>query len=222
MSEDLDPRSDIPTFLAAGHASAEAERWVEAAAAWINAAILGSPEGADLARRVAPQHLKPLADDGDVEAQSLLAEILMDKPTPETVPMAVDYARRAAEAGHATGLRHLGLIYGSGLGVAADRSRAVELLQQAAANGDGRAALLVAGLDAGGKQPMSLTHDECIRLLDKGVVSTVLAQQGVVIADRLMVAQRDEEALKWYVWAAEHGNEGAKETVAAMRDNLSQ
>jgi TPR repeat protein len=202
----------IQVFLDDGHAAAAAGRWVEAGLAWIEAAKRGNLEGANLASRIAPPHLKTLADSGDADAQALLAGILMDYFAADALPMAVDHAQRAADNGHAAGLRTLGFMYDRGLGVKKDQRRAMELFKKAAAKGDGYAAFNVAVLEINAKRK-TITHDECIRLLNLAA-DCGIANAGALLGDQLSAADRDEEALKWYVWAAERGHDGATNAAA--------
>lgn len=202
----------IQAFLDDGRSAAEAGRWVEAGLAWVEASKLGSLDGVNLASRTAAPHLKPLADSGDADAQALLAGILMTLFADDALPMALDYTERAAKAGHAAGLRTLGFIYERGLGVKEDKARALQLFREAAAKGDGYAAFNVAALEINATHK-SIPHQELIRLL------TVAAESGIVeaaatLGDQLSAVDRDEEALKWYVRAAENGDDGARNAAA--------
>ncbi|MET9461593.1 SEL1-like repeat protein [Streptomyces canus] len=60
----------------------------------------------------------------------------MDYFTEDALPMAVGYARAAAVAGHAVGLRTFGFMLVRGKGVEEDRDGALELFRAAAAKGD--------------------------------------------------------------------------------------
>jgi TPR repeat protein len=65
-----------------------------------------------------------------------MAGMLMDYFTEDALPMAVGYARAAAAAGHAAGLRTFGFMLVRGKGVEEDRDQALELFRAAAAKGD--------------------------------------------------------------------------------------
>jgi TPR repeat protein len=203
-----DARSaQIQEFLVAGGEAAEAGRWVSAGLAWIEAAKLGSLDGANAVSRVAAPHIRPLADSGDVDAQALIAGILLDYYTADALPMAIGYAEAAAEAGHPAGLRTYGFMVQNGMGAEANEARAIELYQAAADKGDGYAAYNL-GVLARSAEVKFATHDECIRLL------TQAANSGIVpaaarLADELAAVDRDQEALTWLVWAAERGHDGA-------------
>jgi uncharacterized protein len=203
----LDTR--IYTLMGKGHAAAESGQWVEAGLAWMRASALGCKDGANHARSITLWQIKPLADRGDVDAQALLAGMLMDYFPDESLPRAADYARRAAEAGHPEGLRILGVMHAEGRGVAPDADRAMSLFRQAAAQGDGYAAFMVAGSDITTGRPMNLTHDECIELVGTMPLDPDRIHAGALLAARLADARQDEAALKWYLWAAGHGHEGA-------------
>ena len=196
-------------LMSEGHAAAEAGHWVEAGLAWMRASALGCEDGANHARSIALWQIKPLADRGDVDAQALLAGMLMDYFPDEALPRAADYARRAAEAGHPEGLRVLGVMHAEGRGVQQDADHAMSLFREAAARGDGYAAFMVAGSDITTGQQMNITHDECIELVDTMPLDPGRIHAGALLAGRLANARQDEAALKWYLWAAGHGHEGA-------------
>src|ERR1700730_6693073 len=118
MGVRVTPRQErVAAYLAAGRAEAQPGRWVAAANAWMEAAKLGSLEGANLVSRTAAPQIKRAADAGDVEAQAALAAIMMDYYDASALPTAVDYATRAAAAGSAQAKRTLGFMYERGLGV---------------------------------------------------------------------------------------------------------
>jgi uncharacterized protein len=204
MGVRVTPRQErVAAYLAAGRAEAQSGRWVAAANAWMEAAKLGSLEGANLVSRTAAPQIKRAADAGDVEAQAVLAAIMMDYYDASALPTAVDYATRAAAAGSAQAKRTLGFMYERGLGVEKDLRRAVDLWRDASEHGDGYAAFNLAGLHAGGVVPLA-DEDECLHLLTLAAQGGV-AEAGALLADRLAAADRDEEALTWILWAAERG-----------------
>ena len=208
MTESLPTRQErIVGFLAQARAAAEAGEWVSAGRAWIEAAKLGNREGAERVSKDAAPQIKLAADAGDVEAQALLAGILMDYYDASALPMAVEYAQRAADAGNAAALRTVGFMAERGLGMEQDEQRAAEAWRRASDAGDGYAAFNLAGLHRKGTVELS-SEDECDQLL------TLAAERGVemagaVLGDRLSALDRDEEALRWYVWAAERGDVGS-------------
>ncbi|MBR7834183.1 sel1 repeat family protein [Actinospica durhamensis] len=203
-----DARSaQIQEFLVAGQDAAEAGSWVAAGSAWIEAAKLGSLDGANAVSRVAAPHIRSLADTGDIDAQALIAGILMDYYAADALPTAIGYAKAAAKAGHPAGLRTYGFMVQNGMGQKANEARAIELYQAAAEKGDGYAAFNL-GVLARSAQVKFTTHDECIRLLTQAADSGIVPA-GARLADELAAVDRDEEALTWLVWAAERGHDGA-------------
>lgn len=197
----------IDGYLDEGRTAAESGRWLDAAEAWLEAAKLGSLEGANLLSRAAAPQVKRVADTGDATAQAMLAGILMDYYDASALPNAVKYATSAAEAGNPEAMRTLGFLYEQGLGVEKDPSRAAELWRDASERGDGYAAFNLAALHIGGTLPT--TDDEEGRSLlvlaaERGVVDA-----GARLGDLLGAVDRDEEALAWIVWAAERGHVGA-------------
>lgn len=203
-----DARSaQIQEFLVTGQDAAEAGQWAAAGLAWIEAAKLGSLDGANAVSRVAAPRIRSLADAGDVDAQALIAWILMDYYAADALPMAIGYAKAAAEAGHPAGLRTYGFMVQNGMGEEANEVRAIELYRAAADKGDGYAAFNLAVLARSAKVKFT-THDECIRLLTQAANSGIV-QAGARLGDELAAIDRDEQALTWLVWAAERGHDGA-------------
>ncbi|MEV5800509.1 tetratricopeptide repeat protein [Streptomyces collinus] len=187
-----------------GRRAAEAGDWVAAGHAFVRAAMEGSAQGAELATRVTVE-LVPLADSGSVEAAALLAGIYLEYFHESALPMAVRYARAAAEAGHPAGQRTYGYTLMMGLGVEEDRERAAELFRAAAEGGDAYGRFNLAQLID--------DPDESLRLFEAAAREGIVVA-GAVLADRLSALDRDEEALGWYVWAAERGHKGAMNAAA--------
>ncbi|MGW0285347.1 tetratricopeptide repeat protein [Streptomyces sp. NPDC003236] len=187
-----------------GRRAAEVGDWVAAGHAFVRAAMEGSAEGAKLAVRVTVE-LVPLADEGSAEAAALLAGIYLEYFDESALPMAARYARAAAEAGLPSGQRTYGHMLVMGLGVAEDRARAAELFRAASEGGDAYGVFNLAQLVD--------DPDESLRLLEAAAREGVVAA-GAVLADRLSALDRDEEALGWYVWAAERGHTGAMNAAA--------
>lgn len=203
--------AQIREFLVAGQEAAEDGRWVDAGLAWVEAAKLGSLDGANAVSRFAAPHIRVLADAGDPAAQALMAGILMDYFTEDALPMAVGYARAAAAAGHAVGLRTLGFMLVRGRGVEQDRERAVELFRAAAAKGDAYGAFNAALTQ--GEGDCRAEREEYLRLLTQAADGGI-AQAAAVLGDELAADMRNEEALSWYVRAAENGHAGAADVAA--------
>jgi TPR repeat protein len=191
-------------YLEEGRRAAEVGDWVAAGHAFVRAAMEGSAEGARSATRVTVE-LVPLADGGSAEAAALLAGIYLEYCTESALPMAVRYARAAAEAGLPAGQRTYGYMLLEGLGVEEDHAHAAELLRAAAEGGDAYGMLNLASLVD--------DPDESLRLLENAARGGV-ALAGAILADRLSALDRDEEALGWYVWAAERGHTGAMNAAA--------
>jgi hypothetical protein len=199
--------AQIQEFLVAGREAAEAGSWVAAGLAWIEAAKLGSLEGANAVSLVAAPHIRSVADSGDADAQALIAGILMDYYAADALPVAIGYAKAAAEAGHPAGLRTYGYMVQNGMGEEANEARAIELYRAAADKGDGYAAFNL-GILARSAKVKFTTHDGCIRLLTQAANSGIVAA-GARLADELAAIDRDQEALAWLVWAGERGHDGA-------------
>jgi TPR repeat protein len=197
--------------LEEGLRAAEAGDWTAAGHAFVRAAMEGSAEGAELATRVTVE-LEPLAEGGSAEAATLLAGIYLEYFDESALPLAVRHARAAAEAGLPAGQRTYGHMLMAGLGVEEDRERAAELFRASAEGGDAYGMFNLAQVVD--------DPDEALRLLEcaarEGVVDA-----GAVLADRLSALDRDEEALRWYVRAAEAGHVGAMNAAACwFRDGF--
>ncbi|MFI9832930.1 tetratricopeptide repeat protein [Streptomyces sp. NPDC051913] len=203
--------AQIRELLVAGQEAAEGGRWLDAGLAWVEAAKLGSLDGANAVSRFAAPHIRPLADAGDPAAQALMAGILMDYFTEDALPMAVGYARAASEAGHAVGLRTLGFMLVRGRGVEEDRDAAVELFRAAAAKGDAYGAFNAALTQ--GEGSCRSEREEYLRLLAQAA-SGGITQAAAVLGDELAADMCNEEALSWYVRAAEDGHAGAADVAA--------
>lgn len=201
MSQTLDPPSHVPKppevaeLLDRGRRAAEAGDWMAAGQAWVLAAMEGNREGAELATQVTGELLR-LADAGSAEAAALLAGILLEYFDESALPMAVKYAKASAEAGSPAGRRTYGHMLAEGVGVEQDSARAIELFRTAAEDGDAYGAFNLTR--------RSDDHDESLRLLERAA-GQGLVVAGAALADRLSAVDRDEEALRWYVWAAERG-----------------
>lgn len=81
---------------------------------------------------------------GDLDTHAEAGSLLLFRPGPlQDVEQGLALVRQAAEAGSSTGLIQLAMSYRNGLIGDPDEARALELLEQAAAEGDGVAMLLI-------------------------------------------------------------------------------
>jgi uncharacterized protein len=81
--------------------------------------------------------LRPLADQGNAEAQDMLGTMyVVGEGVPKNYSEAVKWYRRAADQGNADAQSHLGLMYHNGLGVPQDYVRAHKWLNLSAARGN--------------------------------------------------------------------------------------
>lgn len=193
-------------FIERGQRAAAEGDWKAAAAAWIAGSNAGSLESANLVVTAVPE-LKAQADEGDVDAQALVAGVMLDFFTDAAQPMALSYATAAARAGHPVAQRTLGVMYRTGRGVAADAFQAEALFTAAAQSGDAYAAFNLAGMHLTGDARVS-DHDQCLRLL-RQAVSGGVTKAAAVLGDRLSAVDEDAEALSWYLYAAERGHAGS-------------
>ncbi|UUN27485.1 tetratricopeptide repeat protein [Streptomyces sp. FIT100] len=206
----LVPPSDAPAPRPVPELLAEARRaatdcdWITAGHAWVEAAMQADLEGANQAAHVAAPELKVLADAGSAAAAALLSGILLEYYEESALPMAVEYAKAAADAVHPAGQRTYGHMLATGQGVEEDEERAAELFRAAADAGDAYGMFNLA---------VTLDGDEELRLL-AGAAARGISEAGCLLGDRLGAVDRDEEALAWYLWAAERGETKAMYAAA--------
>jgi TPR repeat protein len=208
MSDVPDPSvgDSAAEFIERGRRAAAREDWKAAATAWIAGSNAGSLESANLVVTTIPP-LKIQADDGDADAQALLAGVLLDFVDDSALPMVFTYATAAARAGHPAARRTLGFMYSTGRGVEADAFQAEVLFTAAAKAGDAYAAFNLAGMHITGDVRVR-DHDECLRLLRQAVGGGV-TEAAAVLGDRLAAVDEDAEALNWYLYAARRGHAGS-------------
>ncbi|MFD6885432.1 tetratricopeptide repeat protein [Streptomyces sp. NPDC059957] len=186
MSEPLHPPCDVPIppavaeLLELARAAVEAEDWVAAGHAGVAAAVRGSADGARLASQVAGP-IRQLADGGSARAAALLAGIFLEYFHESALPMAVSYAKAAAEAGDPAGQRTYGYLLAEGVGVEAEPARAVALFRAASEGGDAHAAFNLAQRTEDGDAAMLLLR----RAAERG-----LAMAGAALGDRLSTPDR--------------------------------
>ncbi|MFD0075528.1 tetratricopeptide repeat protein [Streptomyces sp. NPDC127166] len=187
-----------------GRRAADTGDWTAAGHAFVRAAMDGSAEGAELAVGITDR-LVPLADAGSADAAALLAGILLEYADESELPRAVAYARASAGAGHPAGQRTYGYLLQSGIGVEEDPVAAEGLFRAAAEAGD-----VFAAFNLG---QVTDDFDESLALL-RTAADGGIEVAGAVLADRLSSVDRDEEALRWYLWAAERGHVGCMNAAA--------
>ena len=84
--------------------------------------------------------LRPLADQGNAEAQDMLGTMyVVGEGVPKDYSEAVKWYRRAADQGNADAQSHLGLMYHNGLGVPQDYVEAMKWCRLAADQGNAEA-----------------------------------------------------------------------------------
>ncbi|MEV7340620.1 tetratricopeptide repeat protein [Streptomyces sp. NPDC093544] len=201
-----------------GQQAATRGDWKTAVSAWITGSNAGSLESANLVLTAIPP-LKTQADDGDVDAQALLAGVLLDFADASALPMVLTYATAAARAGHRAAQRTLGVMYRTGRGVETDAHQAEALFTAAAKAGDPYAAFNLAGMHITGDAQVR-DHDQCLRLL-RQAVSGGVTEAAAVLGDRLAAIDEDAEALSWYLHAARRGHAGSMLAAGcSYRDGL--
>jgi hypothetical protein len=148
---------------------------------------LGALDRGDVKQAI--DSLRPLAADGTIEAQYVLATILETAPPPHRdLAAARQWYERAAELGHAGAQNNLGAMYFDGRGVLRNPLEAARWYRLAA---DQRHAVAQTNLGA-------------------------QAQLGRMYLDGEGVDQNPAEALKWFRAAAAQDNEGAAFFLGVM------
>ncbi|UZN03792.1 tetratricopeptide repeat protein [Cellulomonas sp. S1-8] len=186
----------LDELLLGAETAARSGDWPAAARAWLEAALR---HRADVGARLddATVHLRALAEAGAVDAAGVLALLLVEHAGDPAAAAVV--ARAAAGRGDAVGQRAYGYLLVGGRGVAKDEAEGTAWLRRAAQQGDAVAMLNL--VDAA-------SEAEGDELLARAA-ALGLVPAGALLADRLSARDRDEEALRWLIWAAERGHTGA-------------
>ncbi len=218
------PEESTGMCIERGRKAADAGNWKQAANAWMAASQAGSTEAGTLALTAISQ-VKKLADTGDVEAQSLVAGMMLVLLDDTALPLVVRYASVAAGAGDAAALRTLGYLYQNGRGVALDEARAEELFMAASSAGDpyGAFNLAMVRLRVHG----AARREESIRLLRQAAEGGVI-EAAAALGDEYSALGDNESALEWYLAAALRGDARAmrvagcryRDGVGTAQDNV--
>ncbi|MCC5576439.1 sel1 repeat family protein [Microtetraspora sp. AC03309] len=190
---------------------------IEAAHRALSAANSGSEEGRIQLDRLRDPLLE-LAAQGDAEAQSVLGGIALEHD--EDPAAALMFWTLSADQGHPAGQRGLGHLYVTGAGVPRDLEKAVQLFQAAAAAGDPLAMFNLAMLHLKGDVTDRMPPEEVMPLM-QAAAELGVKEASAVVGDWLAAMNDDQEALWWYVRAAESGHVGAMFIAASRyRDGL--
>lgn len=157
-----------------------------------------------------PDLLHKLAARGNAEAQYRLAVELMasDEPMARDLPAAVEWLRKAADAGHAPAMRDLGICYMNGKVVACNGSTAREWLELAADRNDTKSMMLLSGFFADGRSEVSVPKDlpRAFELMKRAAdLNVPEAQQilGNFYYEGTGVLRDTKQAVTWWRRAAE-------------------
>lgn len=211
------PEESIGMCIERGRKAADAGNWKQAANAWLAASQAGSTEAANLAL-TAISHVKKLADTGDVEAQSLVAGMMLILLDDTALPLAAKYASAAAQAGDAAALRTLGFLYQNGRGVNRDEARAEELFRAAANAGDPYGAFNLAMVKL--RNHGAAQREESVRLLRQAAEGGVI-EAAAALANEYSALGDYESSLQWYLAAALRGDATAMHVVGCRyRDGV--
>ncbi|MFF4738195.1 tetratricopeptide repeat protein [Streptomyces sp. NPDC001262] len=146
--------------------------------------------------------LEELLKRGDAEAKALLGGVLLD--TGSDPARAARLFGEAAEAGVVEGKRGIGFMLNSGVAVHRDPVKANQLFLEAANGGDGYAAYNLAVNYYNG-HGVGRNAREFMRWL-RCASERGIPEACALLGDKLSAQGHDEEALSWYVSAAESGH----------------
>jgi TPR repeat protein len=164
-------------------------------------ALRAGVDGAQVALEVILRKMREIAESGDISMVAKFGEISLEYGA--DIPDAVACLERAVSAGEPGAMRALGHALVNGVGVTKDPARAAVLFHGAADAGDLYAMFNLATLYRTGNG-VELDEAASLRFLEEAARGGLPAAMAV-LADRLSEADRDEEALAWYVKAAESG-----------------
>ena len=133
---------------------------------------------------------------------------------------AVEWTRRAAEAGYARAQINLGVCYANGTGVTKDAAEAVKWYRKAADQGNSEAQFCLGECYDKG-QGVAKNEEEAVKWIRKAADQGYALAQGYIgwdYANGRGVAKDEEEAVKWYQKAAGQGNAKAQFCLGACYD----
>jgi len=165
------------------------------------------------------EKLKPLAEQGNAEAQNQLGEMYYyGKGVAQDYAKAVHWYRKAAEQGNALGQTNLGFMYRNGKGVAQNDSQAVHWFRKAAEqnNAWGQNNLGVMYLNGKG---VAQNDSQAVHWFRKAAEQGNAWGQnnlGVMYRNGKGVAQDYAQAVYWFRKAAEQGNASGQYNLGDM------
>ena len=154
------------------------------------------------------QALLTRAADGDPQAMFQAGRLYeTGQGTPRNLSLALDWYRKAAEAGAPSGWHQLGLAYEIGKGVTADRDQALEYLRRGAEIGLKDAAYSLVSLTLAGFPPGPGEIQAALDLLKQAGESEAQAWMtlGAFFENGLGLSPNYSRALDWYRKAADLG-----------------
>jgi TPR repeat protein len=161
---------------------------------------------------------RPLAIQGDVEAQYRLARMYYHGEGVKDDAEAARWYAQAAEQGHAKAQNNLGLLYEEGRGVERDPAQAVPWYRRAAEQGLATAqSNLARTYDLG--LGVDRDHAEAAKWYRRAAEQGHAGAQyrlGVLFDDGMGVPRNPGQAAKWYRRAARQGNGPAQGAIGSM------
>jgi TPR repeat protein len=132
------------------------------------------------------------------------------------MPEAIGAWRKASDKGSTSAMVELGVLYGTGAGVAKDEAQARKLFERAADAGNPRGVTNLAALSGGGGAPADPAHAR--ELLTKSAETNAEAQYqlGLMMADGTGGPQDDAGARNLFEKAAAQNHPGALERMGAF------
>lgn len=172
-------------------------------------------EAGDLMRSV-----RDRADAGSRDAMMALGGLLLNNDATGEAE-ALNWYRKAAEAGDPQGMSNVGSMYFNGRGVAKDEREAARWFRKAMEAGDMQAAALLA-FQYGNGQGVPKDEREAARLYRKGAEEgepQAMLDLGIVYQAGLGVPKDFAEAAYWFRKSAEAGNSAAMANLGTLYHN---
>ncbi|WP_440555763.1 tetratricopeptide repeat protein [Streptomyces sp. SCPE 10] len=206
----------VRLLLERGDQAVTAGDLVSAGNWYFHAKRRGSVEGRDKARGLESQ-LEALAGQGDIDAKVLVAGLLLERG--ERLSHAASLLEAAAEGAAVEGMRELGFVLASGIGIAPDPGRANELYRAAAEAGDGYAAfnLAVNFFRGHGTGKNFREFTKWLQI----AANLGIPEACAVLGDQVAKKGRAADSLQWYLRAAKSSHVPAMLAAArCYRDGI--
>ncbi|MCQ2353256.1 MAG: SEL1-like repeat protein [Victivallaceae bacterium] len=177
-------------------------------------------EGQDVSfKKFVFEKVKTIAERGNAEAQSGLAELYLEGIGVEKdAEKAFEWGRKSAEQGNAEAQVGLAALYLEGIGVEKDAEKAFEWGRKSAEQGNAEAQLLLAGLyleGIGVEKDAEKAFEWYRKSAEQGNAEAQWSLAGLYL-EGIGVEKDAEKAFEWYRKSAEQGNAEAQWSLANL------